>query len=370
MDEAQFEEFKKHMENFAEKNNFPVEDFEPNEIWKKQFLKSVVQTQPNIQQINKPCCGGERNKILKNAALKKTQPTWKKEDLKFIKLEQLVSDTRKLIKFIPPKCCGIICCFRSGAIPAGVLATNMHLPMFELTYTGLRPLTGGFRSSRIVNGKMPKGPYFLVDDTSHDGGQIRRARKILKNYDVIYSAVYVKNPKTVNYFSEILPSPHLLEWNLIGGGNGIMCGHAVDLRLRGFGIGLDFDGILCEDCDFQHKDEEEDRVIDWILNAIPKYMPRYCTIPLIVSMRLEKHRKYIEQWLEKWELKFNKLILHPSKSFKERDENFNYAEHKGLTAAKFKTSMFIESDDRQAQGIANISNCPVVVPNSGKIYLK
>lgn len=295
---------------------------------------------------------------------------WNKSELRFIKTEQLVTASKKLIKYVPPNCIGVIACFRSGAIPAGVVATMCHLPMYELSAQGIRPLSGGYRSSKLVKTGLPKGPYFLVDDTSHDGGQMARARRTLKDFDVVYSAVYVKKPETVDCYVEILPSPHLLEWNLIGGGNGILAGMAVDPRLRGFGIGLDFDGILCEDADFRHTDDDEQRVIEWIMNATPKYLPRYCAIPLVVSMRLEKHRKYTEAWLRKWGIRVKKLVLHPASSFKERDKNFNYIEHKGMTAKKYKCNLFIESDDRQAQGIANVCNCPVVVPDSGKIYMK
>lgn len=292
---------------------------------------------------------------------------WKEGELRFVTTEQLVTDAKKLIQYVPSDCCGVITCFRSGAIPAGVVATTCHLPLWELTPTGLRLLGSGYRGARLP--KVPEGTFILVDDTSHDGGQMTRARRTLAKHKVIYSAVYVKKPETVDCYAEILPSPHLLEWNLLGGGNGLLSGQAIDPRLRGFGMGLDFDGILCEDSPFVHKDSEEDRVVNWILNATPKYLPRYSEIPLVVSMRLEKHRPHIEAWLKKWGLHVKNLVLHPANSFSERDKHFNFAEHKGLTAAKFKTTLFIESDYRQGQGIARKAGCPVIVPSTAKVYL-
>jgi hypothetical protein len=63
-------------------------------------------------------------------------------------------------------------------------------------------------------------PFLVVDDTVYNGYAMHAARQRMANYPAIYAAVYVRPAQTqhVDIYGEILPSPHLLEWNLVNSG--------------------------------------------------------------------------------------------------------------------------------------------------------
>jgi hypothetical protein len=79
---------------------------------------------------------------------------------------------------------------RSGMIPAAAIATHCHLPLYELTAADPRRMDAG---SRGFNGKVDAGrpKLLLVDDSSHNGGAMMRARHILREYSVMYAVVYI-----------------------------------------------------------------------------------------------------------------------------------------------------------------------------------
>lgn len=286
---------------------------------------------------------------------------WKPNEIEFVTCADLANDARRLVNFVPSDCQGIVAAPRSSLIPATIVATLTHLPMYSLQAGRLVALGSGGRGKF----KAGKGRLFLVEDTSYGGGSISRCRSIL-GHSTIYSAVYARVQQHVDCYSRYLPAPHILEWNIFN--NTIIAGNAADPRLRGFGFGCDFDGVLCEDAHFPHTSNNEAEVIEWIRNARPKYITRFAPIPLVVSMRLEKHREHIQWWLDKWGIRVNKLVLNQCSTFEERDKLFDYR-YKGLEANKHRCTMFVESSEWQAQSIADLGGCPVIVPDVAKVVL-
>lgn len=285
--------------------------------------------------------------------------------IKYTTTEQLTRDTLKLIPLVPADCAGIVGVPRSGMIPASILATNLHLPLLELTDNGPRAMGSGYRGTWIKF-KPGKGPFFVVDDSTYCGGAMKRAREKMRKHKAIFAAVYSKTLGCADvHAGDCLLDCHIFEWNIFN--NKIVEGGAIDPRLRG-GICYDFDGVICEDPTFAHKDSEEDRVIEWLLNAPPKHLVRGVKIPMVISFRLEKHRSYIQQWLDKYQVQVQNLILHPATTFAERDKNFNCIEHK---AERFKNSphcIMFESDSRQAKMIAEYTGKPVIAIDKGLVF--
>ena len=136
----------------------------------------------------------------------------------------------------------------------------------------------------------------------------------------------------------------------------------------------DFDGVICHDCQ-PFQDDDGDNYLNFINNAVPRYLTRKVEIPLIVTARIEKYREQTEGWLRRHGVRFRKLIMHPAKSLRERQRDdiaaFK-AKHFGEWAKHHVPRpaplMFIESDDKQAKRISSISGRLVLCPSSGKCY--
>jgi orotate phosphoribosyltransferase len=286
-------------------------------------------------------------------------------ELEWISTSQLVEDGLKLVQFVDESITGIIGVPRSGMIPATAVATHCHLPLYELTPKGPRQLEAGSRS--ISWGKLPKPSRFLlIDDSSHNGGAMQRARQTLKDYDVKYAAVYTLSADNVDCYARLLDKVHIFDWNIFN--NGLMEGHAIDARLRG-GFMFDFDGVLCPDTPFPHTDDQEERVKAWLRDVRPmRWIPRFAKIPFLVSFRLEKHRQIIEGWLRKWRVRVGKLILHPAQTFTERDANFDVVQHKAERFRQSACTLFVESCPIQSEIIAKHSKKPVMCPSVGRFF--
>ncbi len=63
-------------------------------------------------------------------------------------------------------------------------------------------------------------------------------------------------------------------------------------------MALDFDGILCQDCQ-PWQDDDGDNYVQWMKTATPLYVPRRTEVPLIVTARLNKYRAITQAWLDR-----------------------------------------------------------------------
>ena len=115
--------------------------------------------------------------------------------------------------------------------------------------------------------------------------------------------------------------------------------------------------------------------MNFIENAIPRYLTRKVEIPLIVTARIEKYRKPTVEWLNKHGVRFRQLIMHPAKTLAERNRDdipafkARHFEHWAQRHhAVPKPLMFIESDDWQSRRINEITGRLVVCPNSAAVY--
>jgi hypothetical protein len=183
--------------------------------------------------------------------------------------------------------------------------------------------------------------------------------------EAVFAAVYALTEGTADLFAVAAPGPHLFEWNLWN--NGLISGAAIDPRLRGK-IAFDFDGVLCHDTPFRHTDAEEEKAAEWYRTAPLKYRPTLVEIPLVVTFRLEKHRDVTEEWCRRWGVRIKRMVMHPAKTFAERDADFDVAGHKGTAFRESTCCLFIESDRNQAPIIAQAAGKPVIVPDTGEVF--
>jgi hypothetical protein len=286
----------------------------------------------------------------------------------YVTTDRLIRGALSLAPHVPAKCAGIVGIPRSGMMCAAALAASLHLPLFELSpHNDLRQIGKGTRCW-WEDGSRKDGTYFVIDDSVYGGDSISMARASMV-HPAVFAAAIVTPEKAhlVDCYAEQLASPHLFEWNFFN--NAIIEGRSIDPRLRG-GVAFDFDGVLCEDPPVLDADggsqlEEYGR---WIDNARPKHLPRYCSIPLIVTFRLERWRERTDAWLRRYGVQCDALVMSPYETASERNANFNAGEHKGKAVLGYECSMMVESDPRQALVIHQATQRPVLCPDEGRVY--
>lgn len=275
------------------------------------------------------------------------------DKLVYVTSEQMIADTVKLLlPQLPPNLSLVAGVPRSGIAPAAILATHLQLPLGTVNGEKIHNVGAG---SRGVNGWAgnPQGKVLIVDDSVYGGHNMRRLRAAFP--DALLAALYVRPEMTglVDFYGRALPSPHLFQWNMFNGAP--LVGRTINPALHG-GIALDFDGVLAVDPDISDRDEE--KYLDWLNNAVPLNLPRRHPVPLIVTFRLEKFREATLAWLARWQIRVDRLVMHPAKSHAER--NFNTAEHKGRTYRDSPCRLFVESDPQQARIIFREAQKPVL----------
>lgn len=286
----------------------------------------------------------------------------------FLTVNDLANDAFKLSSMIPPDVKAIVGVARSGMTPANIVATMLHLPLLAVrqTLNDVIPVGNGWRmggSDHVSVSKSVK--VAVIDDTSMTGNSFRAIKPLLERTfdDYVTCSVYVNPLATLkpDIYCHELPWPHLLEWNLF---NSVLSPNCA----------TDFDGVLCHDC-AGWQDDDGDHYLEFIKNAIPKYLSRKVPIPLIVTARIEKYRQQTEDWLERHGVKFNRLVMHPAKNVHERrkDDIAAFKAHHFEEWAKRhhprpRPSMFIESEPHQSKRINEITNRLVLCPSNATVY--
>jgi len=281
----------------------------------------------------------------------------------FVTMERLQQDVRTLSSMIPPETSMIVGVSRSGVTIASMIAMLLHLP-FSIIRQSMGDVIEAGNGWRLTGNTGGQGPAVVVDDTCMTGNSFKQVMPIVWRSlpGAISAAVYV-NPLArlkPDLFVRELPHPHLLEWNLFN-------------SVFGPGMACDFDGILCADCD-PRDDDDGDRYRGFLLTATPKYMVRKTRLPLIVTARLEKWRKETEQWLACHGIACDQIIMGPWASNRERAK-VDIGQWKGGHFSEFmrrrhriKPPLFVESDERQARRIAEVSGGVVVCPAAGRCF--
>ncbi len=267
----------------------------------------------------------------------------------------LVADTVRLAGELPSDITAVAAVPRSGVLPASLIATQLHLPLYELTHAGrLNPLGHGGR----MRGHKPDatgGRILVVDDAVYDGNAMTRARASMAKLDrpAAFAAVYTtaRAEHVVDHFARHLENPQLMEWNLLN--NGCVIGRGAPEF--GAGIGCDLDGVLC------HDDLSGGRP------GTPYLVTRAHPCPLIATGRPERARAATEGWLRQWGVKWGELVMLADGEMLTAD---TAARHKADHYGRSRLGFFIESCPRQAALIHRWTGRPVVCPRVGTVFAK
>jgi hypothetical protein len=309
----------------------------------------------------------------------------------FISNDKLISDTVKLISKLPP-IRGVLGVPRSGMLPASIISTVLSVPLYSLSGGQIVLLSerSEYGGSRMANYTLEQSdlPMLVIDDTVYSGAAMDNVKSSLKekypNSKFLFTTVY-HEPTSPFIFKNGLPLldiynnelffPHILEWNFF------------NAHPTMFGM-FDLDGVFCPDCT-EEIDADEEKYIQW-MREVPVFKDRITKLfpcMAICTGRPETYRAETELWLQKNNIKYNKLIMYPGTK-RERDGGkghaFNVASFKrhqfetykglvtGVGGAKYMSNVdyFIESCPYQSMLIAQSKNSFgwVVSINEKKTY--
>lgn len=274
--------------------------------------------------------------------------------LAWISTAQFAADSVGLAELLPDDVNRIVGVPRSGMIAASIVATHLHLPLWELSEGEFRRLGNGSRGFRDGPGRT-----VVIDDTVYGGGAMARAKQFPCTQGCLFAATYIRPDKigVVDFFARVLGArSHLLEWNFWNN-HGILLG----------GVATDFDGILCEEPTAPDADEGPglERYGEWLSNARPKMLPRCQSVRLIVTGRLERWRTETEKWLARWGVRCDRLVMYPADRASQRGD---VGAWKGGYYRDSKTGFFVESDPAQAGRIFEVSGKQVICPAISKVW--
>lgn len=250
---------------------------------------------------------------------------------------------------------------RSGMLPAMMISLYLNKKVTDLdSFIEGRTFESGERSQYIQNKGCRK--VLIIDDSVCSGNAILKAKKKLEpienSYELVYLAPIVtsQGKNLVDLYFEIIDDVRVFEWNLFH--HGILENTC-----------LDIDGVLNVDPTFD-TDDDGSTYINFLKNAIPLFIPT-APIHTLISCRLEKYRKYTEDWLEKYNVRYSNLIMLDLPSKVERLKWNKHGEYKAqYYKAHSNLCLFIESSKEQANVIAAISHKPVIcVETNELIYI-
>lgn len=243
---------------------------------------------------------------------------------------------------------------RSGMIPATHLATTLGLPLADLHSfcAGRMWNISDDKAASALKGRR----VLIVDDASAYRAAMPRAvemvQKAVPGADVLKCAVYV-TPGAVSEFDvamDVCPKPRLFEWNWWRSGKLLYCC-------------LDIDGVICLDpTRDQKRDPEQYR--HFLGNASPLYLPRK-GVGALVTGRSAAFRTETEDWMRRNGVKFQKMHMFDGPSPRDKEK---HSRSKADFYRKSDYGLFLESNDKQAAMISEMSGKDVVCIGSMKLY--
>lgn len=268
----------------------------------------------------------------------------------WVSTARLAADSLRLGALLPASVKGVAGIPRSGMIPASIIATQLHLPLYELQKDGtFRPMGHGARGRGMP--ALP-GPIAVIDDTVYTGRAIRDAKDAVKDKRTVFTAVYCR-PRAARWLDThavALESPHLLEWNVAN--SRTIMGDAIN-PIYGKGVAFDIDGIIVHD---EHSGGRP---------GSPYLVPRLCEAPLLATGRREAERERTESLLRSLGARWKRLDMLPN----DRPPTVeSIAAHKAEAFERSGCGFFIESEPKQAEAIHALTKKPVICPRTDTVW--
>ena len=248
---------------------------------------------------------------------------------------------------------------RDGMIVGGLIAAYLNLPLADLnSFMEAKVFTDPTYTFGKFSNNQKK--VLVVDDFINFGTTIKNVKEKLAlagiNTDnIIFLSVYAaskKKAEKVDMYFEVVPMHRILEWNVM---------HHPFLRYAC----VDIDGVLCRNPSATEDDDGE-KYLKFIREVGPYINPGY-PIGILVTCRLEKYRAETEEWLEKNNIRYKKLIMMDLPSKKARGK-VSRSDYKAEIYSNTDTLLFIESNAKQAKEIAGKTGKPVFCVSDHNFY--
>lgn len=278
--------------------------------------------------------------------------------LAYVTTKRLVDDTAALTASLPHNIDAVVAIARSGLLPGSLVAFARHIPLFSVSRQ--RGVTDPGHGTRLDRERPPAKHVLLIDDTVANGTEMRAnlptvqaafpGARITKA--VIYSTP--QNSHAVDTFVSVYPGGHYLEWNWSNSGWGCV-------------TAFDFDGIICRD--FTESEVETPESYRAAMESIESlFLPRRRPVPLVVTARPESTRGLTMEWLNRWGVTVEKLVMWPGEAPPRGPAREEVAEWKAKHYAGSDCILFAESDPYQAEAIAELSRKPVLCPAASRVF--
>lgn len=242
---------------------------------------------------------------------------------------------------------------RSGLLAGSILALHLNLPIVDLGgyLAGNAPRIGRTSEHTVRQSRKGRRKVLVIDDTIDTGASIARVREEIGSAslddEILFGAIYgaKDHHEGVDIIFEAVETPRLFEWNLMR-------------HKRITDACFDIDGVLCHDP--PHSDNDDGpRYKAFVSNARPLLIPKLPVAHLVTS-RLERYRPQTEAWLEEAGVSYGKLWMLDLPSAEERRRLKAHGSFKAKIYRECGASLFIESEDIQAEEIARLSEKPVL----------
>jgi hypothetical protein len=247
---------------------------------------------------------------------------------------------------------------RSGLLPGGLLASALHVPAYTVSQgSGVSDPGHGLR----MKGRRPTVPrhVLLIDDTAANGTEMAACAPIVRAAfpgAALTRAVVYAHPNAlleVDLFARLYPGQHYLEWNWPNAGHGQACGY-------------DFDGILCRN--FTPEEVRTDEIYFEVMARIdPLFLPRRTMIPLVVTARPEASRGITLEWLARYGVRVERLVMRDFDIGPGEDWDARNAVFKACHYGRSDLNLFAESEPPQALEIARLTGKAVLCPALGRV---
>jgi len=281
-----------------------------------------------------------------------------------ISTEKFLDDTMTLL--IPKilqnhKIAGVLGVPRSGMLNASAIANYLSVPLYGLEANKIIKLSSFSRNGgrRMGHLKDNSGQLIIIDDTIYGGGAAYAIKNRFPDHILAVTYATPEHAYLADYYGRIIPAPHFLEWNLFN--SGYLPNAAVDI-----------DGIFCPNVPLDIC-RDETRYIDYLINVVPyfKRIAKLFPIKALVTARLEKYRSITEDWLHKYGIKYENLIMLPNEMQEAKHKNHleTAGRFKAEVAESIGAKYFIESELIEGKKIKEYySSIIMVCPNHGVFF--
>ena len=325
-----------------------------------EFFKQEMTYNPPNWQWCQAASKSERDQYKLSCDRKHDRKKFANIECKFITCANLADDCVK--NFIPKiaklNLSGIVGIPRSGFLPASICATALNLPLYTISNKKIVICNsisdfGGYRMGSYTNDSEK---LLILDDTLFSGYTLGEIKKLLggdHHYGVVYCTP--NGLSHVDVYGEELNEPHLLEWHFFNSSH-------VKNTL------FDLDGVFSPNVPMSCC-ADNDKYEEYISNVEPFYhrLPKVHKLKAIVTGRLDRFRKITEEWLKKYDIEYEDLIMFPAEKEKQRDANHvqEVGKYKADVYRRSAAHFFMESEKSEGAIIKELSNKRVILPNDG-----